>query len=119
NEVQTRATAAGVSTLPILTSSAITGANPGQTSMEHWLTHDIAARLDAMPCLRTVLIGHSHGAVTVTSVTAALDARYSNRLYGVVIDRSSVLYDRFATDYPAKTPLLNVFQLNEGWHGEL
>src|SRR2546421_250417 len=37
NELQTRATVAGLSTLPILTSSAITGANPGQTSMEHWL----------------------------------------------------------------------------------
>ena len=48
-----------------------------------------------------------------------LDRRYAARLYAVIIDRSTVLYDRFATDYPAKMPLLNVFQLNEGWHGEL
>jgi pimeloyl-ACP methyl ester carboxylesterase len=118
NDLQARATATGISTLPVLTSSAITGAEPGQTSMERWLAHDVAARLDATPCLRAVIIGHSHGAVTVSSVTAALDRRYSARLYGVLIDRSTVLYDRFATDYPAKTPLLNVFQLNEGWHGE-
>ena len=38
-------------------------------------------------------------------------------MFGVMVDRSTVLYDRWATDWPHRTPLLNVYQLNEGWHG--
>jgi len=67
--------------------------------------------------MRAVLFGHSHGAVNVTSITAALDDAYGDRLFGVLIDRTVALYDRNATEYPSRTELLNIFQLNEGWHG--
>jgi hypothetical protein len=117
NELQARAAAAGVSTLPVLAASAVFGAVTPQTSMEQWIEHVVAARFAAMPCLRVVILGHSHGGVTVTSVTASLDARFSARMYGVVLDRTTALYDRPATEMPLRTPLLNVFQLNEGWHG--
>jgi hypothetical protein len=50
-------------------------------------------------------------------VAAALDARYADRMLGVLIDRTVALYDRPATEMPALTRLLNFFQLNEGWHG--
>ena len=117
NELQARAAAAGISTLPVLSTSAVFGAAMPQTSMERWIEHDVTSRLAALPCLRVALIGHSHGGVTVSSVTAALDGRFAGRMYGVMLDRTTALYDRPATEMPTKTPLLNVFQTNEGWHG--
>lgn len=115
--LQQRLGAAGVATDTVLATSALFGADLPQTRMEQWLGHEVALRLEAMPCLRAVLLGHSHGAVTVTSVTAALDMRFGARMYGVIIDRTTALYDRNATEMPLRTPILNVYQLNEGWHG--
>lgn len=117
NALGDRASAAGIATQIILAPSAVDGGVPAQTSMERWLAHDLARRLDETPCLRAMIIGHSHGGVTVTSVTAALDDRYADRLLGVILDRTTALYDRNATEFPARTRLLNYFQLNEGWHG--
>lgn len=117
NAVTARAPEAGVSLFVTLSSGAIVGAEMAQTSLERLLTDYIAVRLDALPCARAVLLGHSHGGVTVTSVTAALDDRFAERMLGVLVDRSIALYDRPADDMPIRTPLLNVFQTNEGWHG--
>jgi hypothetical protein len=117
NQLQARASAAGIASVPMLSASAIFGAEQPQTRNEQWLANEIERRLDAMPCLRAVLIGHSHGGVTVTSVTSDLDAGYAGRIFGVLIDRTNVLYDREATEVPVRIPLLNVFQTNEGWHG--
>ncbi len=116
--LQVRFSAAGIASDTILATSAVFGADLPQTRMEQWLEHEVSQRLDAMPCLRAVIMGHSHGGVTVTSVTAALDDGYSTRLFGVTIDRTTALYDRNATEMPSRTPIFNVFQLNEGWHGE-
>ncbi|TAK62558.1 MAG: hypothetical protein EPO22_07395 [Dehalococcoidia bacterium] len=117
NVIDDRAAAAGIATQVILAPSAVDGGVPAQTSMERWLAHDLARRLDETPCLRAVVIGHSHGAVTVTSVAAALDDSYADRLLGVLLDRTTVLYDHNATEVPARTRILNYYQLNEGWHG--
>jgi pimeloyl-ACP methyl ester carboxylesterase len=117
NTLQRRATDAGIATAPVLTASAIFGAQPPQRSLEQFLARQVSARLDAVPCLRAVLVGHSHGGATVTAVSAALDAAYADRVFGVLIDRTTALYDRPETEYPAQINLLNVFQLNEGWHG--
>ena len=117
NTLQSRTADAGIATTPILSDSAIAAADEPQTRMEQWLTRDIEVRLEAMPCLRAVLIGHSHGGVAVTSIAAALEERYAGRIFGVLIDRTIALYDRAADEMPATIPLLNVFQLNEGWHG--
>ncbi len=118
NILQQRALDAGISTVPILSTAAINGADPPQINMEAFLTNEVARRLDEMPCLRAILVGHSHGGATVTSVTATLDERYAARIFGVLIDRTTVLYDRAETEFPSNTRLLNVFQTNEGWHGE-
>ena len=69
--------------------------------------------------LQALYVGHSHGAVIVSSALAALERRYPSRLFGVMLDRSVALYDRPATEMPQHVPLLNVFQLNEGWHGDV
>ena len=119
NQLQARAGAAGIASVPMLSASAIFGADHPQTRNEQWLENEVRLRLDAMPCLRAVLIGHSHGGVTVTTVAAALDGGYAGRVYGVLIDRTNILYDREATEVPARIPLLNVFQTNEGWHGNV
>lgn len=118
NALQARAAANGIATSLIISASAIFGAAQPQTAMEQWLTAEVRSRLDGLPCLRAVLIGHSHGGATVTSVTAALDDRYAARMLGVLIDRTIALYDRPATEMPSQTQLLNFFQVNEGWHGE-
>jgi pimeloyl-ACP methyl ester carboxylesterase len=110
---------AGYSTRTIIAVSAIFGAaEQPQTSMERWIAADVAERLRAAPCLRAVLIGHSHGGVTVTSASAMLDAEFAGRVFAVLIDRSAALYDRPADDWPLAIAVLNLFQLNEGWHGE-
>ncbi len=117
NTLQARATEAGIGTTPVLAGSAISSADEPQTSMEQWLTLDLERRMTEMPCLRAVLIGHSHGGVAVTSIAAALEGRFPGRMFGAVIDRTIALYDRDAEELPATVPLLNLFQLNEGWHG--
>lgn len=117
NTIQERATNAGMATAPILTAAAVFGADPPQGSLERFLAREVARRLDEMPCLRAVIIGHSHGGATVTAVTAALDAAYADRVFGVLIDRTTSLYDRPETEFPARVKLLNVYQVNEGWHG--
>ena len=98
--------------------SAIFGADPPQTSMEAWVAGQARALLDGVPCARVILIGHSHGGVTVTAAAAALEARYAERMLVVIIDRTAVLYDRVPDEMPQQARVLNFFQLNEGWHGE-
>jgi hypothetical protein len=117
NDLQTRAAGERIATEVVLSTAAVFGADRPQTHMEQWLAQYIRRRLDALPCMRAVLLGHSHGAVNVTSITAALDDGYGDRMFGVAIDRTVALYDRNATEYPARAEIFNVFQLNEGWHG--
>jgi hypothetical protein len=107
--------------LPIaltLSAGAVVGAEMAQTSLEQLLALHLRSRLSALTCARVVLIGHSHGAVTVTSVTNALDQEFSRRMLGVIVDRSNILYDRPAENIPVQTRIINIFQTNEGWHGE-
>lgn len=118
NALQARLTDVGIASAPVLSASAVFSADQPQTRNEQWIEHEVSRRLDDMPCLRAVMIGHSHGGVTVTSVTSVLDEGYFGRIYGALIDRTNILYDRPATEIPSNIPLLNVFQKNEGWHGD-
>jgi pimeloyl-ACP methyl ester carboxylesterase len=117
NGLQARAAEAGVASAPVLTTGAIDAADAPQTRMGELIGAQVARAMDELPCLRTAILGHSHGGVTVTGVAAALDARYGDRLYAVVLDRSNALYDRPNERWPARTPVLNVYQSNQGWHG--
>jgi hypothetical protein len=117
DSVRTRLSDGGLAVRTILASPAVFGGVPPQGTMERYLTAEVGRRLDASPCLEAVILGHSHGGVTVTDVTAALEGRASGRMFGVLLDRSSVLYDGDADTMPQTTPILNVYQLNEGWHG--
>ena len=117
NQLQPQLEASGVHVAVMLASAAITGAVPAQGSMERYLEHEIAARLDATPCLRMAIVGHSHGGVTVTDVLATLEDRFAGRVYGVLLDRTTVIYDGDTQSMPVTAPVLNIYQLNEGWHG--
>jgi hypothetical protein len=117
NELVSRARAIDMPLTLTLASGAIVGAAMPQTNLEQMLANYIGNRLTLVPCSRAVLIGHSHGGVTVSSVTAMLEERFADRLLGILVDRSNILYDRPAENYPARVPLLNFFQTNEGWHG--
>jgi hypothetical protein len=100
-----------------LSSGAIVGAEMPQSNLERMLADYVANRLTLVPCARAALIGHSHGGVTVSTITAILEERFGGRLLGVLVDRSNVIYDRPAENYPTIVPLINFFQTNEGWHG--
>ena len=100
-----------------LSSGAIVGAEMPQSNLELMLADYVANRLTLVPCARAALIGHSHGGVTVSTVATILDDRFPDRLYGILVDRTNVIYDRPAENFPTHVPLLNVFQTNEGWHG--
>ncbi len=117
NELVRRAAAADMPLTLTLASGAIVGAEMPQTNLEQMLAGYIGNRLTLVPCARAALIGHSHGGVTVSSVSAMLEDGFTDRLLGILVDRSNILYDRPAENYPARVPLLNFFQTNEGWHG--
>ena len=117
NELFARAAEIDMPVTLTLSSGAIVGAEMAQSNLELMLADYVANRLSLVPCARAALIGHSHGGVTVSTVTALLDDRFPDRLLGVLVDRSNVIYDRPAENFPLRVPVYNFFQTNEGWHG--
>lgn len=117
NDLRARSDELAIDDVLMLSTAAVFGAEQPQTSMERWIAAQAGARLAAQPCLRAVFLGHSHGGATVTSATATLDAGFGDRVLAVLIDRTTALYDRPANEMPSRTPMLNFFQTNEGWHG--
>lgn len=112
-------TAAGDTPVEIVAaSSAIEDARAPQAEMEQWLERALLLRLDAFPCLRAVLVGHSHGGALVGSIAARAEMRYPGRLFVVAIDRTLALFDHTTLPLPRTSPLLNVYQTVDGWHGE-
>lgn len=97
--------------------SALEGTATPHPATEEWLSAVVAARLQASPCARVALVGHSYGAVAATSVAAALEDRFPDRVAVVALDRATQLYGRPNPPMPRRAPVLNIFQLNEGWHG--
>ena len=118
NGIRSRVVPAGVETGVVISTAAIKDADLPQSRMEEWLVAELREALLRTPCLRAVVIGHSHGAVVTTTVLARLEAAFGERLFGVLLDRSLLYYDHAASELPAAAAMLNVFQKNEGWHGE-
>jgi hypothetical protein len=78
--------------------------------MEAWLTHAVQVYLERYDCMRAVVLGHSHGAITAEVVAARLEGQYSDRIaYVVGIDRFEGLYTGDLSARPATTPFLNIF----------
>lgn len=105
----------GVQTIAVLAGPAIAGAANAHTAMEQWMTHAVQVYLDRYPCLRVLLLGHSHGAVTADVVAARLEGRYAGRFVEVVdVDRVEALYTGDTRSRPVQAHVLNVYEHNPG-----
>lgn len=104
-----------IDTIGVLAGPAIVGAARANDGMEQWMTHAVQVYFDRYPCLRAVLAGHSHGAVTVDVAAARLEQAYPGRIIAVVdVDRIESLYGGDLGSRPAVVPVFNVFQTNDG-----
>jgi hypothetical protein len=82
--------------------------------MEQFLTHAVQVYLDRYPCLRAVVVGHSHGAVTGDVVSSHLEGEYGDRFIVVVdLDRVDELYTGDTQSRPTQVPVFNVFETND------
>lgn len=106
-------------TIGIVAGSAFYGAENAHTAMEDWLTNAVRVHLDRYPCLRVVLVGFSHGGVTAEVVAGRLEAQYPQRIAAtVVLDRVEEFYNGDVATLPVASPLINVFQRNDGFAGD-
>jgi hypothetical protein len=105
----------GTDTVAVLAGPAVGGAPNAHAAMEDWLTHAVQVYLDRYNCLRVVLVGHSHGAVTADVVSARLEPAYGDRFIAVVdVDRVEALYTGDTTSRPSQVPVFYVFEKNDG-----
>jgi hypothetical protein len=82
--------------------------------MEAWLTHAVSVYLQRFPCLRVVMLGHSHGAITVVDIASRLEADYADRfIVGVSLDRVEFGYGGDKTSYPQRVPVFNIYETND------
>jgi hypothetical protein len=99
-----------VETLAVLAGPAVHGALNVHTAMEDWLTNAVGVYLERYPCLRVVIVGHSHGATTGDVVAARLEDAYGGRFVLVVdIDRVEELYSGDTQLRPDVAPVLNIY----------
>ncbi len=104
----------GVQTIAVLAGPAIVGGENVHTAMELWMTHAVQVYLDRYPCLRVVLVGHSHGAITADVVASHLEGQYANRIIEVVdVDRVGVLYIGDSTSRPTQAHVFNIYETND------
>ncbi|MEX2246151.1 MAG: hypothetical protein WEC75_05645 [Dehalococcoidia bacterium] len=104
----------GVQTIAVVAGPSIVGAVEQHGAMEEWLTHAVRVYFDRYPCMRAVLVGHSHGGVTADVIASRLEGAYGGRFVLVAdIDRVEELYTGDVTSQPAAAPVLNVYETND------
>jgi hypothetical protein len=104
-----------VPTIAVIAGPAIGGAQQIHSAMEQWMTHAVQVYLDRYPCMRAVLIGHSHGADTADVVSAHLEGKYASRIIeDVDIDRTTDLYTGDTQSRPTQVHVLNIYESNSG-----
>jgi hypothetical protein len=104
----------GVDTIGVIAGPAIAGGQNIHVAMEDWLTHAVQVYLDRYPCLRAVLVGHSHGAVTADVVAGHLEGQYASRIIEVVnVDRVDALYTGNTTIWPEQVRVYNIYETND------
>jgi hypothetical protein len=103
-----------VETISVLAGPAMAGATNIHSGMEQFMTHAVQVYLDRYPCLRAVVIGHSHGAVTGDVVTSRLEGEYGDRFIVIVdLDRVSELYTGDTQSRPTQVSVFNVYETND------
>jgi hypothetical protein len=105
----------GVQTIAVLSGPVIAGAENIHSGMETWMTHAVQVYLERYPCLRVVLLGHSHGAVTIDVIAARLEGRYADRIIDVVdVDRVAALYIGDTVARPTRAHVFNIYERTSG-----
>lgn len=126
DEIQKEYSDRGVDTVGVIAGPAIGGAvnevdaqgvvtgDRGHAEMEDWLTHAVQTYFERYPCIKAVIVGHSHGAVTADVVTARLEGAFADRFILVVdVDRVDSLYTGDTASRPATVAVFNVFETND------
>ncbi len=104
-----------VETIGVVAGSALYGAASPHAGMEEWLTNATRVYFERFPCLRLVMVGFSHGGVSVEVVGARLEASYANRIVAIVaLDRIEDFYMGDLISLPQVAPIVNVYQRNSG-----
>ncbi|MDP9237540.1 MAG: hypothetical protein M3P30_09125 [Chloroflexota bacterium] len=100
-----------VKTIAVIAGTAMSGATQPNTAMEQWMTHAVRVYFDRYPCIRAVLVGHSHGAVTSDVIAATLEDRYPGRVIeDVELDRSEFAYAGDTQSKPKQVHVLSIFE---------
>jgi hypothetical protein len=89
----------------------VNGSSQPQPDAEAWAFAYLSERLKEQPCLRTVLLGHSHGGTLATAVASRLEeaGQGGQILLTVLIDRVTFLYAGDTTSMPQNSPVFNVY----------
>ena len=101
-------------TIATIAGPLMDGAVNVHTGGELWLTHAATVFLDEYPCLRILLVGHSHGAVSVDVVASHLEVAYADRIIDVVdIDRRNELYTGDTVSRPVRAHVFNIYETGD------
>lgn len=103
--------ALGVDTIAVIAGPAMSGAMEPNGAMEAWMTNAVRVYFDRYPCIRAVLVGHSHGGVTVDVIAARLEDRYASRFIDVIeLDRSEYVYLGDTASKPRQAHVFSIFE---------
>ena len=103
--------ARGVDTIAVIAGPAMSGAMQPNAAMEAWMTNAVRVYFDRYPCIRAVLVGHSHGGVTVDVIAARLEDRYAGRFIDVVeLDRSEFVYLGDTVSKPRQAHVFSIYE---------
>ena len=105
---------ADVQTIAVIAGPAIVGAQNGHGAMETGSRTPYRSTSSATRACEVVLVGHSHGAVTVDVIAARLEGEYADRFIAVVdLDRVEALYTGDTQRGRSQAPVFNVFETND------
>ncbi len=103
----------GADTIAVIAGPAMSGAIQPNAAMEAWMTNAVRVYFDRYPCIRAVLVGHSHGGVTVDVIAAHLEDRYASRFIEIVeLDRSEFVYLGDLQSKPKQAHVFSIFETN-------
>jgi hypothetical protein len=104
-----------IDTIAVIAGPAMVGAAQPNPAMEQWMTNAVRVYLDRYPCIRAVLVGHSHGGVTVDVIAARLEDRYPGRFIDIVeLDRVEFAYVGDMQSKPKQAHVFSIFETNSG-----
>ena len=102
-----------VQTIGVISGQSAVGAVNAHDAMQAWLANVVRVYSQRYPCLRTVLVGHSHGGVTVEAVAASLEQGLGERIVVVVdVDRIEDLYVG-GMARPSAVQVFNIYETND------